>query len=126
MPAVLTLVAPDSGTLVASCCVVNSPYTQAISNEAVERSPFVRTSLRSLFFARMVRGDVVYTDVAGNASPSLVDERDRFGGGSVIVWGGIAHGLKSKLIVVEGNMTAVRYRDEVLRPVVWLTCSNAS
>ena len=32
-------------------------------------------------------------------------------------WGGIAHGIKSQLIIVAGNMTAVRYRDEILRPV---------
>ena len=48
---------------------------------------------------------------------ACVVERDRFGGGSVIVWGGIAHGIKSQLIIVAGNMTAVRYRDEILRPV---------
>ena len=34
-----------------------------------------------------------------------------------MVWGGIAHGIKSLLIIVAGNMTAVRYRDEILRPV---------
>ena len=48
---------------------------------------------------------------------ACVVERDRFGGGSVMVWGGIAHGIKSQLIIVAGNMTAVRYRDESLRPV---------
>ena len=48
---------------------------------------------------------------------ACVVERDRFGGGSVIVWGGIAHGIKSQLIIVAGNMTAVRYKDEILRPV---------
>ena len=48
---------------------------------------------------------------------ACVVERDRFGGGSVMVWGGIAHGIKSQLIIVAGNMTAVRYRDEILRPV---------
>ena len=47
---------------------------------------------------------------------ACVDERDRFGGGSVMVWEGITHGIKSQLIFVEGNMTAVRYRDESLRP----------
>ena len=31
--------------------------------------------------------------------------------------GGISHGVKSPLIVVPGNLTAVRYRDEILRPV---------
>ena len=34
-----------------------------------------------------------------------------------MVWGGILHGVKSPLIVVSGNLTAVRYRDEILRPV---------
>ena len=34
-----------------------------------------------------------------------------------MVWGGIAHGIKSQLIIFAGNMTAVRYRDEILRPV---------
>ena len=42
----------------------------------------------SLFFVRTV-------DVAGNASPTLAFLRGiRFGGGSVMVWGGIFHGLK--------------------------------
>ena len=34
-----------------------------------------------------------------------------------MVWEGISHGVKSPLIVVAGNLTAVRYRDEILRPV---------
>ena len=34
-----------------------------------------------------------------------------------MVWGGISHGVRSPLIVVPGNLTAVRYRDEILRPV---------
>ena len=44
-------------------------------------------------------------------------KRDRNGGGSVMVWGGISHGVKSPLIVVPGNLTAVSYRDEILCPV---------
>ena len=48
---------------------------------------------------------------------ACVFERDRYGEGSVMVWGGISHGVKSPLIVVPGNLTAVRYRDEILRPV---------
>jgi hypothetical protein len=34
-----------------------------------------------------------------------------------MVLGGISHRLKSPLIVIAGNLTGVRYRDEVLRPV---------
>ena len=43
-----------------------------------------------------------------------------FWGDSVMVWGGIAHAVKSQLIVAEGHMTADRYRDEILRPVAVL------
>ena len=46
-----------------------------------------------------------------------VTEVDRFGGGSVMVWGGISHGVKSPLVVLGGTLTAVRYRDEILRPI---------
>ena len=34
-----------------------------------------------------------------------------------MVWGCIAHGLKSRLVAAEGNMTALRYRGEILRSV---------
>ena len=34
-----------------------------------------------------------------------------------MIWGWISPGVKSPLIVVPGNLTAVRYRDEILRPV---------
>ena len=59
----------------------------------------------------------VYRRRGERFADACVVERDRFGGGSVMVWGGIAHGIKSQLNIVAGNMTAVRYRDEILRPV---------
>ena len=59
----------------------------------------------------------VYRRRGERFADACVVERDRFVGGSVMVWGGIAHGIKSQLIIVAGNMTAVRYRDEILRPV---------
>ena len=55
---------------------------------------------------------------------ACVVERDRFRGGSVMVWGGISHGLKSQLVVIDGNLTAARYRDEILRPHVNLSYSS--
>uniref|UniRef100_A0A803J6Q4 Tc1-like transposase DDE domain-containing protein n=1 Tax=Xenopus tropicalis TaxID=8364 RepID=A0A803J6Q4_XENTR len=36
-------------------------------------------------------------------------QHDRFGSGSVMVWGGISFG---------GSLTAIRYQDEILRPLV--------
>ena len=52
---------------------------------------------------------------------ACVVKRDRFGGISVMVWGDFSHGVKSQLIVTVGNLTAVRYRDEV-----FLRCSPSS
>jgi hypothetical protein len=37
-------------------------------------------------------------------------ERDRFGGGSDMVWEGISHGVKSPWIIIAGNLTGVRNR----------------
>lgn len=47
-----------------------------------------------------------------------VVERSHFGGGSVMVWGGISTHHKTPLYHVIGNLTGVRYRVEILRPLV--------
>ena len=91
---------------------------QAISNEAVETSFFFFFTDESRF--TLFRADGrrrVYRRRGERFADACVVERDRFVGDSVMVWGGIAHGIKSQLIIVAGNMTAVRYRDEILRPV---------
>ena len=38
-----------------------------------------------------------------------VRERDRFGGGSVMVWGGIMGNVKTDLVVIQGNLAAQGY-----------------
>ena len=47
-----------------------------------------------------------------------VRECSRWGGGSVMVWGGISWRYRTPLVVLEGNLTSRRYIDEVLEPVV--------
>lgn len=49
---------------------------------------------------------------------ACVRERDRYGGGSVMVWGGIAFGLRTELRFVNGTLTAQQYRDSILQPCV--------
>ena len=44
--------------------------------------------------------------------------RQIWGAGFVMVWGGISHGVKTPLVDIQGNLTAVRYRDQVLMPHV--------
>lgn len=44
-----------------------------------------------------------------------ISEHDRYGGGSIMVWGGINRDGRTDLHVLErGTMTGVRYRDEIL------------
>ena len=45
-----------------------------------------------------------------------VQDVDRFGGGSVMVWGSFCFHGRSRLIVVQGNLTAAHYRYQVLTP----------
>ena len=47
-----------------------------------------------------------------------IDERVPFGGGSVMVWGGISRHTRTPLYHVEGNLNANRYVNEILRPLV--------
>ena len=49
-------------------------------------------------------------------SSSCVQEVDSFGGGSVMMWAAISNDHKTDLVHVPGNLTVVRYRDEILQP----------
>ena len=60
----------------------------------------------------------VYRRQGERFSDSCVRATDRFGGGSVMVWGGICQNRRTELKIIEGNLNAVRYRDEILSPVV--------
>ena len=45
-------------------------------------------------------------------------EHDRYGRGSVMVWGAINLTGRSQLVVIHGNLTGQRYVDEILQPVL--------
>ena len=49
---------------------------------------------------------------------ACVVQQDRWGGGSLMVWGGIHQRGRTGLIVLNGNLNAQWYVDEVLRPEV--------
>ncbi|GBL85806.1 hypothetical protein AVEN_170194-1 [Araneus ventricosus] len=51
--------------------------------------------------------------------PNIV-ERDNYRGGGLLVWAGLATNGRTVLYVFAGgSFTAVRYRDEILHPLVW-------
>lgn len=50
--------------------------------------------------------------------PANVIQRDRYGGGSVMVWAGICQHGKTELVTIAGNLNAVRYCNEIVEPVV--------
>ena len=49
---------------------------------------------------------------------ACVVENELFGGGSVMIWGGISPQHKTDVRVIDGNLNAQRYQDEILAPVV--------
>ncbi|GFY32207.1 transposable element Tcb2 transposase [Trichonephila clavipes] len=52
-------------------------------------------------------------------NPAFVHESVRFDGGEVLVYGGISiDGLTDLCIIRDGPLTARRYRDEIIRPIV--------
>ena len=57
----------------------------------------------------------VYRRVNQRHQQNHVVEVDRFGGGGVMVWGGITATGRTALYRVNGNLTGQRYRDEILR-----------
>lgn len=49
---------------------------------------------------------------------ATVREHDRFGGGSVMMWGGFALNFRTPLLQIHGNLNGIGYRDDVLQPRV--------
>ena len=63
--------------------------------------------------------DRTWRRVGERYQPDNIVEHDRFGGGSVMVWGGLSLDGHTDLQVLQGGtLTAVRYRDEILGPIV--------
>ena len=70
----------------------------------------------------LTRGDGqirVYRQMNEHYTEACTLERDRFGGGgSVVVWGGVSQHHRTELVVIAGNLNAVRYREDIILPHV--------
>ncbi|GFX99988.1 transposable element Tcb2 transposase [Trichonephila clavipes] len=61
----------------------------------------------------------IWRDRGSRNNPALVHESVRFGGGRVLMYGGISIDGRTDLYIIrDGFLTAPRYRDEILRPIV--------
>ncbi|GFX67257.1 transposable element Tcb2 transposase [Trichonephila clavipes] len=61
----------------------------------------------------------IWRDRGSRNNPASVHESVRFGGGGVLVYGGISIDGRTDLYIIrDGPLTARRYRDEILRPIV--------
>ncbi|GFU94246.1 transposable element Tcb2 transposase [Trichonephila clavipes] len=61
----------------------------------------------------------IWSDRGSGNNPAFVHESVRFGGGGVLVYGGISIDGRTDLYIIrDGPLTARRYRDEILRPIV--------
>ncbi|GFS92522.1 transposable element Tcb2 transposase [Trichonephila clavipes] len=61
----------------------------------------------------------IWRDCGSRNNPAFVHESVRFGGVGVLVYGGISIDGRTDLYIIrDGTLTARRYRDEILRPIV--------
>ncbi|GFW88675.1 transposable element Tcb2 transposase [Trichonephila clavipes] len=61
----------------------------------------------------------IWRDRGSSNNPAFVHESVRFGGGGVLVYGGISIDGRTDLYIIRDEpLTARRYRDEILRPIV--------
>ncbi|GFX63968.1 transposable element Tcb1 transposase [Trichonephila clavipes] len=61
----------------------------------------------------------IWRDRGSRNNPAFVHENVRFGGGGVLVYGGISIDGRTDLYIIrDGPLNARRYRDEILRPII--------
>lgn len=60
----------------------------------------------------------VWRRVGERYADACIQEHDRHGGGSVMVWAGFHLHGRTPLYHIEGNLTGIRYRDEIVRPLI--------
>ena len=60
----------------------------------------------------------VYRNRGERFTDQCVQVSDRFGGRSVMMWDGICHDGRTQLNFFQGTLNAVKYRDDILDPIV--------
>ncbi|GFX11035.1 transposable element Tcb2 transposase [Trichonephila clavipes] len=98
-----------TGTTVSTQCVRNRLHGVGL----YARRPMSRFSVHPdnrLIF--------IWRDRGSRRNPALVHESVRFGGGGVLLYGGISIDGRTDLYIIrDGPLTTRQYRDEILRPI---------
>ncbi|GFX11645.1 integrase catalytic domain-containing protein [Trichonephila clavipes] len=103
--------------------------TQSVRNRfhGVEHVNWRRNKWSNVLFSDESRFSVhpdnrrifIWRDRGSRNNLAFVPESVRFGGGGVLVYGGISIDGRTDLYIIrDGPLTARRYRDEILRPIV--------
>ncbi|GFT43946.1 transposable element Tcb2 transposase [Trichonephila clavipes] len=104
-----------TGTTVSTQTVRNRLYGVGL----YARRPMVCVTLTSRHRRDRRERIFILRDRDSMNNPAFKHESVRFGGGGVLVYGGISIDGRTDLYIIrDGPLTARRYRDEILRPIV--------
>ncbi|GFT92563.1 transposable element Tcb2 transposase [Trichonephila clavipes] len=93
--------------------------TQTVRNRLHGLSLYDRRPMSGISVHPVNRRIFTWRDRGSKNNPAFVHESVRFGGGEVLVYGGISiDGCTDLYIIRDGPLTARRYSDEILRPIV--------
>ncbi|GFV88403.1 transposable element Tcb2 transposase [Trichonephila clavipes] len=95
--------------------------TQTVRNRLDGIGLYARRSMSRFSVHPDNRRIFIWRDRGSKNNPAFVHESVRFGGGGMLVYGGISIDGRTDLYIIrDGPLTAHRYRDEILRPIVVL------
>ena len=107
-------------------CTLTENHKRARLNWCRQRQNWNHNQWRSVLFTDESRFCLqrtsgrakVYRSAGERYTQGCILEKDSHRGGSVMVWGGITSRHKTGLVVVQGNLTAQRYIDQIITPEV--------
>ena len=102
--------------------ILTRRHRTAMRNWCRRQLHFRRADCDLILFTDVCRFNLSHADGLGRVyrrrgkrfADVCVTERDPFGSGSVLVWGGIMGGNKTRLIIINGNINAQTYIIDVL------------
>ncbi|GFV60921.1 transposable element Tcb2 transposase [Trichonephila clavipes] len=93
--------------------------TQTVRNRLHGVSPYARRPMSRFSVHPDNRRIFIWRDRGSRNNPTFVQESVRFGGGGVLVYGGISIDGRTDLYIIrDGPLTARRYREEILKAIV--------